>query len=236
MSSLFLRTPARDCPAEEHAGSLPSAPRTVDSSLGPWPAAAEPKSPSPRHMLDTPVRFASARLDAPYKAQVWLNTPVEGAPDAVHIRPSDTTAEIAVSVLASPVTGDWWNTHAVELLAGSIAAQNAQARQKNAATPVTTIAQVPGPFGIEVHCTHPLSAHPTPAGDWAGSSAGGAVLRDVVIIGCSRPRWSIKLTIYGVDVTDTDIDYAHQIAASMIVTRDTTPIPPGTPLPMGLLR
>lgn len=231
-----MRTLRSDISVQDSPCWANDIPAATDSVHGPWPGKAVSFSTVSRHMLDTPVGFASARLDVPYRSQVWLNTPVGGTPDAVHIRPPDTTAEIAVSVLASPVTGDWWNTQAVDLLADSIAAQNTEARVQNPATPPTSISQVPGPFGVELHCTHPLSAQADPSGASAGFMPGKEVLRDVVIIGCSRPRWSIKLTVYGVDVTDADIEYAHQIAASMIVTRDPTPIAPGTPLPMGFVR
>ncbi|MEL4183508.1 DUF3710 domain-containing protein [Corynebacterium bovis] len=123
------------------------------------------------------------------------------------IQPVNSVVTVTVSVLAWPGGQGWAE------LSRRIAAALRRDLSSIEADGPAAVADVQGVFGPEVH------VH-------AGSR------RETVFLGASGPRWVVRVTAHGVDVTPEDVDMAYQILASMVVYRTQAAMPPGAPLSM----
>lgn len=174
---------------------------------GPWDVrdmSASLACLSPRHMLDDQYRRVGADLDVPHGASVFESV---DRPGVLVVDVPDSVVTMTVSVLAW--AGDQgWDDLALRI-AARLRRDTAVARSDQDAA----VVEVQGAFGPELHFH-------------VGAR------REMVFLGFSGPRWVVRVTAVGVDITAADIEIAYQMLASMIVYRGEQAMPPGAALSM----
>ncbi|RRO92767.1 hypothetical protein CXF40_02850 [Corynebacterium bovis] len=189
----------------------------VFADAGPWDGsdASVSEVSRARHMLDDRHCRVGVDVDVPYRSVVCAPSNRAGV---LLVQPPDSVVTFTVSVLAWPGDAGWSElvpriTAAlrrdlrlvVDVTAADTAADGASCRP--------AVVEAYGVFGSEVHLH-------------AGSR------RETVFLGASGPRWVVRVTAHGVDVTAGDIEVAYQMLASMVVYRGGQALPPGEALSM----
>ncbi|MEJ4098723.1 DUF3710 domain-containing protein [Corynebacterium bovis] len=184
---------------------------------GPWDGLEVSAAPlgMGRHVLDDQYRRVGVDVDVPYRSVVCAPSNRAGV---LLVQPPDSVVSYTVSVLAWPGDAGW-----SELVPRITAALRRDLRPVADVTSADTAAdgascrpavvEAHGVFGPEVH-VHASSR------------------RETVFLGTSGPRWVVRVTAHGVDITAADIDVAYQMLASMVVYRGGQALPPGEALSM----
>ncbi len=191
---------------------------TTTAASGPWDvrdvSGALTCLPS-RHVLDDRHCRVGVDVDVPYRSVVCAPSNRAGV---LLVQPPDSVVSYTVSALAWPGDAGWSELvpRITEALRRDLRLAPDGAAADTAADDAScrpAVVEAQGVFGPEVH-VHAASR------------------RETVFLGVSGPRWVVRVTAHGVDVTAGDIEVAYQMLASMIVYRGREAMPPGEALSM----
>lgn len=184
-----------------------------DVDEGPWDDVSIQLVPQyvGRHMLDDRYVRVGVDVDVPHGSSV---VEPSNRPGVLLVHPPASVVTFTVSVLAWPGDAGW--SELVPRIAAALRRDLRLVPDVSAADDASccpAVVEAHGVFGPEVHLH-------------VGSR------RETVFLGVSGPRWVVRVTAHGVDVTASDIEVAYQMLASMIVYRGGEAMPPGEALSM----
>lgn len=188
---------------------------------GPWDDVSIQLVPQyvGRHMLDDRYVRVGVDVDVPHGSSV---VEPSNRPGVLLVHPPASVVTFTVSVLAWPGDAGWSELvpriasalrRDLLLTADVLVPDSGGLTDGDADSSHPAVVEAQGVFGPEVHLH-------------AGSR------RETVFLGASGPRWVVRVTAHGVDVTADDIEVGYQMLASMIVYRGEQAMPPGEALSM----
>lgn len=194
-------------------------PDPVENATGPWdsgvfpqkscvPGQGGPEGDGDRVTVDlVGVRL---RVDRELLHDVSLSMAEGEVPDSI-LFTSQRGISVSVAVLAEPVDAHRWET--------GLAEDTAAALRTDAATGTGEGAEV--------------SLIRSDTGTEILGRDGSGHLR-MLKLGADGPRWTLLVSCFGREVTDSDTAVARDLMTSAVVFRGTRPMPPDRPLSMQL--